>query len=77
MILRNDREGLATRFVFHPQFRVERDDAGRRRKYLGAAERAAGAVDESLMSFWLERPLVEDKVAEVTDRIHTALADVE
>ena len=71
--------GLTTRFVFHPQFRVVRDAGGRRQKYVtdtGHAE-AAGAIPESLMTFWLERPIPEDLIAQLTVRIDTALTDVE
>ena len=70
--------GPAVRFVFHPQFRVVRDDHGRLQRYLAdAGQRSPEALDESLMTFWLERPLPEDVVERLTARIDTALVDVE
>jgi len=67
--------GLAVRFVFHPQFAVERDDAGRRRKFLDAGD--GGALQESLMTFWIERPVAAELADQIIGRIETALADVE
>ena len=69
--------GPAIRFLFHPQLRVERDAAGRLQQYLAADEADDRGFAESLMTFWLERPLAEEVVEKITRGIETALADVE
>ncbi len=70
--------GPTVRFLFHPQVRIERDVHGRLQQYFGSREEGpAGALDESLMTFCLERPIPEDVVERLTERINVALADVE
>ncbi|MEF8833823.1 MAG: hypothetical protein V5A42_03065, partial [Halofilum sp. (in: g-proteobacteria)] len=64
----------AAQAVFHPEFEIRRDESGRLRPL---TEDGDDAQRESLMLFWIERPVPEATVREITERIETALSDVE
>ncbi|PSQ91402.1 MAG: glutamate dehydrogenase, partial [Proteobacteria bacterium SW_6_67_9] len=70
--------GMTIHVVMHPQTLVQRDKRGRLEQLLARDDRdAAEAVAESLMLFWIERPVTDDQADTLTQAIHTALADVE
>ncbi|MEX1081654.1 MAG: NAD-glutamate dehydrogenase [Halofilum sp. (in: g-proteobacteria)] len=63
--------------VYHPQIDVERDADGRLQALLDRATDNGGAIHESLMLFWVDRPLSEATSRGITERVQTALEDVE
>ncbi|MDX1610104.1 MAG: NAD-glutamate dehydrogenase [Halofilum sp. (in: g-proteobacteria)] len=68
---------LSTQAVFHPVLYARRDKRGRLTQLVDRDEAdAEGIAHESLMLFWLERPVTEDDAAGLTERIETALFDV-
>jgi len=63
--------------VFHPVLCVHRDKRGRLQQVAeGRDEVADGSRRESLMLFWVERPVTDELAEAVTKRIEDALYDV-
>ncbi len=63
--------------VYHPHFHVQRDERGRLQALLDRPHDDEDALHESLMMFWVDRPLTEAVTRGITERVETALGDVE
>jgi len=70
--------GMTIHVVMHPQVLAQRDARGRLQQLLGRNHAAAAkAESESLMLFWVERPLTDALADTLTQAIETALTDVD
>ncbi len=74
--------GVAVELVMHPQLVAHRDQRGRvtqlgGREHGSAGEPSGNGLSESLMLFWVERPITESLSNRLVEGIRTALGDVE
>ena len=74
--------GVSVQLVMHPQLVAYRDQRGRLTQLLGREYGDAGrhsdkALDESLMLFWVERPVTENMANRLVEGVNVALEDVE
>ncbi len=70
--------GMTVHVVMHPQMLAHRDKRGRLKQVVSSDHRdAAEARSESLMLYWIERPVTDAQADTLTQAIHTALTDVD